>query len=132
MDKDYSDAVLEAFIQYHKLGWVYRGERVVNWCPRCQTSLSDLELEYKEEKTRLWYLKYPIENVKCQMSNVKYIVVATTRPETMLGDTAVAVNPKDERYKKLVGQKAILPLVNREIPIIADRLIVLDFGTGAV
>ncbi|MFH1990562.1 MAG: valine--tRNA ligase [Patescibacteria group bacterium] len=125
MDKDYSDAVLEAFVQYHKLGWVYRGERVVNWCPRCRTSLSDLELEYKEEKTHLWYLKYPIENVK-------YIIVATTRPETMLGDTAVAVNPKDERYKELIGQKAILPLTNREIPIIADRLIDIDFGTGAV
>jgi len=127
MDKDYSDAVLEAFVQYYKLGWVYRGERVVNWCPRCQTSLSDLELEYKEEKTHLWYLKYPLVGHKNE-----FITVATTRPETMLGDMAVAVNPKDERYKKFVGQKVILPLINREIPIIADRLIDINFGTGAV
>ena len=125
MDKSYSAAVLEAFIQYYKKGWIYRGERVVNWCPRCRTSLSDLELEYKEEKTHLWYLKYPIENAK-------YIIVATTRPETMLGDTAIAVNPKDEHYKNLIGQKAILPLTGREIPIIADRLIDINFGTGAV
>jgi len=131
MDKDYSDAVLEAFIQYYELGWVYRGERVVNWCPRCQTSLSDLELEYKEEKTHLWYLKYPLALRQAQGDN-DAIIVATTRPETMLGDTAVAVNPKDERYKKLVGQKAILPLANREILIIADRLIDINFGTGAV
>ncbi|MFH1393134.1 MAG: valine--tRNA ligase [Patescibacteria group bacterium] len=127
MDKDYSDAVLEAFIQYYKKGWIYRGERVVNWCPRCRTSLSDLELEYKEEKTSLWYLKYPLVDNKKD-----YIIVATTRPETMLGDTAVAVNPKDERYKNLIGQKAVLPLTGREIPIIADRLIDINFGTGAV
>ncbi len=126
MDKDYSAAVLEAFVQYYNQDWIYRGERVVNWCPRCQTSLSDLELEHKEEKTHLWYLKYPL----AQTTN--YIMVATTRPETMLGDTAVAVNPKDERYKKLVGQMVILPLVNREIPIIADRAIDINFGTGAV
>jgi len=131
MDKDYSAAVLEAFVQYYNQGWIYRGKRVVNWCPRCQTSLSDLELEHKEEKTHLWYLKYPLTtNYKLPTTN--YIVVATTRPETMLGDTAVAVNPKDERYKKLVGQKVILPLVNREIPIIADRAIDINFGTGAV
>ncbi len=134
-DEEYSAAVFEAFIQYYKKGWVYRGERVVNWCPRCQTSLSDLELEYKEEKTHLWYLKYPLKNLKSQISNLKnneYIVVATTRPETMLGDTAVAVNLKDERYKKLIGQKALLPLVNREIPIITERTIDINFGTGAV
>ncbi len=127
MDKDYSAAVFEAFAQYYNQGWIYRGERVVNWCPRCQTSLSDLELEYKEEKTHLWYLKYPIANQKNQ-----FITVATTRPETMLGDTAVAVNPKDARYKELVGLKAKLLLVNREIPIIADRAIDINFGTGAV
>jgi len=133
MDKDYSAAVLEAFVQYYNQGWIYRGERVVNWCPRCQTSLSDLELEYKKEKGKLYYIKYPLvqtTNYKLQTTN--YIVVATTRPETMLGDTAVAVNPKDERYKKLVGQMAVLPLVNREIPIIADRAIDINFGTGAV
>ncbi|MDP3004095.1 MAG: valine--tRNA ligase [Candidatus Azambacteria bacterium] len=125
MDKDYSAAVLEAFIQYYNQGWIYRGERVVNWCPRCQTSLSDLELEHKEEKGKLYFIKYPLKSQN-------YIIVATTRPETMLGDTAVAVNPKDERYKKLVGQMVILPLVNREIPIIADRAIDINFGTGAV
>ncbi len=131
MDKDYSAAVLEAFVQYYNNGWIYRGERVVNWCPRCQTSLSDLELEYKEEKTHLWYLKYPLSK-NYQLKTKNYIVVATTRPETMLGDTAVAVNPKDERYKKLIGQIIMLPLVNREISIIADRAVDVNFGTGAV
>ena len=127
MDKDYSAAVFEAFVQYYNKGWVYRGERVINWCPKCQTSLSDLELEHSEEKTHLWYLKYPFVGRQNE-----FITVATTRPETMLGDTAVAVNPKDKRYKKLIGQKVLLPLVNREIPIIADRLIDVNFGTGAV
>jgi len=125
MDTDYQEAVKTAFIHYYSKGLIYRGKRVINWCPRCQTSLSDLELEYKEEKSNLWHIKYPL-------ANGKYIVVATTRPETMLGDTAVAVNPRDKRYKKLVGEKAILPLVNREIPIIADELAEKEFGTGAV
>ncbi|MDP2910392.1 MAG: valine--tRNA ligase [bacterium] len=120
MDKNYAEAVNYAFLNYYKKGWIYQAERVVNWCPRCATSLSDLELEYKEEKGKLWYIKYGP------------VVVATTRPETMLGDTAVAVNPKDNRYKDLVGQKIILPLVNREIPIITDRLVDSEFGTGAV
>ncbi len=127
MDNDYQKIVEEAFLHYYKKGWIYQGERVINWCPRCQTSLSDLELEYKEEKTFLWYIKYPIVG-----ENDKFITVATTRPETMLGDTAVAVSPKDERYKKLVGEKAILPLVNKEIPVIADRRVETEFGTGAV
>lgn len=125
MDKGYAEAVKKAFLHYHKKGWIYRGKRVVNWCPRCSTSLSDLELEYKEEKTKLWYLKYPLKKGG-------YVKVATTRPETMLGDTAVAVNPKDKRYEDLVGKKVILPLVNREIPIVADRLVDKDFGTGAI
>jgi len=125
MDKNYTLAVQAAFLQYFKKGWIYQGERVINWCPRCQTSLSDLELEYKEEKGHLWYIKYPIKPKT-------YIVVATTRPETMLGDTAVAVNPNDKRYKDLVGKKVILPLANREIPIIADSLVDPKFGTGAV
>ena len=125
MDKGYAETVKKAFLHYHKKGWIYRGKRVVNWCPRCSTSLSDLELEYKEEKTKLWYLKYPLKKGG-------YIKVATTRPETMLGDTAVAVNPKDKRYEDLVGKKVILPLVNREIPIVADRLVDKDFGTGAI
>ncbi len=126
MDEDYSEAVKEAFMRYYKKGWIYRGKRVVNWCPGCQTSLSDLEIEYREEKGKLWYLKYPLKD------GSSFIVVATTRPETMLGDTAVAVNPKDERYENLIGKKVILPLTNREIPIIEDRLVDEDFGSGAV
>jgi valyl-tRNA synthetase len=131
LDQGYQKAVREAFDHYYKKGWIYRGERVVNWCPRCRTSLSDLEIEYKEEKGYLWYIKYPLK--KRETRNKKqFITVATTRPETMLGDTAVAVNPKDRRYKNLIGQEAILPLSKREIPIIADRLVVPKFGTGAV
>ncbi|OGZ25682.1 MAG: valine--tRNA ligase [Candidatus Nealsonbacteria bacterium RIFCSPLOWO2_02_39_8] len=144
MDESYSQAVRETFAHYYKKGWIYRGEKIVNWCSRCGTSLSDLELEYKEEKSNLWFIKYPIAknpkpqtpttnqtpNLKPQIQN--YITVATTRPETMLGDTAVAVNPKDERYKNLVGEKVILPLCNREITIVADRLVDSNFGTGAV
>jgi len=121
MDEGYVKAVEAAFIHYYKKGWIYQGKRVVNLCTRCGTSLSDLELEYKEEKGNLWYIKYS--------SN---ITVATTRPETMLGDTAVAVNPNDKRYKNLVGEKVILPLVNKEIPIVADRLVDQEFGTGVV
>ncbi len=131
MDKDYSSAVKEAFLHYHKKGWIYQGKRVVNWCPRCATSLSDLELEYREESGHLWYIKYKLK-IKSEKLKVDYITVATTRPETMLGDTALAVNPKDERYKNLVGQKVVLPLANREIPIIADELVDKVFGTGAV
>jgi valyl-tRNA synthetase len=128
LDKEYVRAVKTAFLNYYKKGWIYRGKKVINFCPRCQTSLSDLEIEYKEEKGNLWYIKYPISKIQYPKS----ITVATTRPETMLGDTAVAVNPKDKRYKNLVGRKAILPLVNREIPIIADKLVDPKFGTGAV
>ncbi|MEK7658820.1 MAG: valine--tRNA ligase [Patescibacteria group bacterium] len=127
MDEGYSLAIKEAFLHYHKKGWIYRGKRVVNWCSRCATSLSDLELEYKEEKGKLYYIKYPLKD-----GDNNFIVVATTRPETMLGDTAVAVNLKDERYKKLIGKIVVLPLVNKEIPIIADELVDKNFGTGAV
>ncbi len=141
MDEKYQEAVKTAFLHYQKKGLIYQGERVINWCVKDQTALSDLELEYTEEKTSLWYLKYPInENPKShayndqagEIRNLKYIIVATTRPETMLGDTAVAVNPKDERYKNFVGQTVILPIVGREIPIIADEKIDMNFGTGAV
>jgi len=132
LDKEYSKAIKAAFLHYYKKGWIYRGKRPINWCPRCQTSLSDLEIEYKEERGKLWYIKYPLAKKYTGSTRANYIIVATTRPETMLGDTALAVNPKDERYKKLVGKKAILPLVNREIPIIADRLVNPKFGTGAV
>jgi len=129
MDEEYSLAVKEAFLNYYKKGWIYQGERVVNWCPRCQTSLSDLEIEYKEEKGKLWYIKYPLKEKR---DGREFLVVATTRPETMLGDTAVAVNPKDERYRDFIGEKVILPLTGRGIMVIADRLIDPKFGTGAV
>lgn len=126
MDEGYSKAVNEVFMHYYKKGWIYKGKRVVNWCVGCRTSLSDLEIEFKEEKGSLWFIKYPLSEGN------GHITVATTRPETMLGDTAVAVNPKDERYRKLIGKKIKLPLTDREIPIIEDRLIDKEFGTGAV
>ncbi len=126
MDKEYAKEVKKAFLHYYKKGLIYQSNRAINWCSRCLTSLSDLELEYKEEKTNLWYIKYPVKDSK------EFIIVATTRPETMLGDTAIAVNPKDKRYKDLVGKTVILPLQNKEIPIVQDRLIDLEFGTGAV
>ncbi len=139
MDKEYMKAVEKAFLHYYKKGWIYRGLRVVNWCVRCGTSLSDLELEYKEKEGKLWYIRYPlkiknekVKNTDKNPESIKYITVATTRPETMLGDAAVAVNPKDERYKDLIGQTAILPIQKREIPIVADNAVDPEFGTGAV
>jgi len=133
MDENYQKWVKKAFLHYHEKGWIYRAERVINWCPKCQTSLSDLELEYKEEKTKLYYIKYPLKEAPRQArDDYDFVVVATTRPETMLGDTAVAVNPSDKRYKDLIGEKVTLPLVKKEIPVIADRLVDPDFGTGAV
>ncbi|MBL7150296.1 MAG: valine--tRNA ligase [Candidatus Pacebacteria bacterium] len=130
MDKNYTKAVQQAFLHYYKKGWVFHDKRTINWCPRCQTSLSDLELEYKEEEGKLWFIRYKVKNRNSKTK--KYMVVATTRPETMLGDTAVAVNPKDKRYKNLIGKSVILPIVNREIPIISDRIVDPKFGTGAV
>jgi valyl-tRNA synthetase len=132
MEKDYCQAVEQAFFHYYKKGWIYKGKRLINWCKRCKSSLSDLEVEYKKEKGNLWYIKYPIKNQKVKGKSENYVVVATTRPETMLGDTAVAVNPKDKRYKNLVGKTAILPFVEREIPIVADQRVEKEFGTGAV
>jgi len=126
LDKEYVKAVETAFLHYYKKGWIYQGPRIVNWCPRCTTAISDIEIRYAPHKTKLWYIKYLLKGEK------GFTIVATTRPETMLGDTAVAVNPKDARYKNLIGKKVILPLINREIPIIADRLIDAEFGTGAV
>jgi valyl-tRNA synthetase len=133
MDEGYAKAVLEAFIHYYKKGWIYQGERLINWCPRCETALSDLEIEYEEEKTKLWYIRYPLkQQPRTGNQEPEYIVVATTRPETMLGDEAVAINPKDKRYKKFIGKKVILPLKNKEIPIIADKAVEQEFGTGVV
>ena len=127
MDDDYVKAVYFAFGYYFKKGWIYRDKRAINWCPRCATSLSDLEVEYVDEKSKLIFIKYPLAGEKN-----KYIEVATTRPETMLGDTAVAVNPKDKRYKNLIGKKVVLPIAKREIPIISDYSVDLNFGTGAI
>jgi valyl-tRNA synthetase len=119
-------AVMEAFLRLYREGLIYRGRYMVNWCPRCQTALSDLETVHESREGKLWFIRYPTKDSK------EFITVATTRPETMLGDTAVAVHPEDERYKKLVGRKVILPLMNREIPIIADDFVDREFGTGAV
>lgn len=127
LDKGYNNAVLTAFVHYFKKGYIYRGPRIVNWCPRCSTAISDIEIKYKEEESKLWYINYPFKH-----DSNKYITVATTRPETMLGDTAVAVHPKDKRYKDLIGKTVNLPIMNREIPIIAHHLIDPEFGTGAV
>jgi len=127
MDEKCSKAVLEAFTRLYGKGLIYRGDRMINFCPECVTALSDAEVEHKESNSKLWYINYPIENEKN-----KFITVATTRPETMLGDTAVAVNPNDKRYKNLVGKFISLPLTNRKIPIIADSYVEASFGTGAV
>ncbi|HVS21213.1 MAG TPA: valine--tRNA ligase, partial [Pyrinomonadaceae bacterium] len=126
MDENLSRAVREAFVRFYEEGLISRGNRIVNWCPNDQTVLSDLEVLREPQKGKLYYLRYPFKN------NSGAITVATTRPETMLGDTAVAVNPDDERYRALLGQRLILPLVNREIPLIADEFVESEFGTGAV
>ncbi len=131
MDEICSKAVIRAFIELYKKGLIYRGNRMVNWCPRCQTALADIEVEHRQEKSKLWYIRYPLLDTHSSMLN-NFIVVATTRPETMLGDTAVAVNPEDERYKNLIGKKVKLPLTNREIHIISYELVDKNFGTGAV
>ncbi len=127
MDFEYSKAVTEVFVRLYEKGLIYQGSYIINWCPRCQTALSDEEAPHHELQGNLYYLKYPFKD-----NPDDFIVVATTRPETMLGDTAVAVNPKDKRYKKFIGKTLILPLVNREIKIIADDMVDMEFGTGAV
>jgi valyl-tRNA synthetase len=126
MDEGLSSAVRQVFVSLYNDGLIYQGDYIVNWCPRCHTAISDLEVEYEEEKGGLWYIRYPY------VEGDGGIMVATTRPETMLGDTAVAVNPTDERYKDSIGKKVILPLMNREIPVIADDYVSKEFGTGAV
>ena len=127
MDEGMSEAVLEQFVRLYNKGLIYKGTRMVNYCPSCKTSISDAEVEYKEEPSHLWHIRYEIVG-----EPGKYVEVATTRPETMLGDTAVAVHPEDERYKAIVGKKCILPLMNKEIPIIADEFVDKEFGTGCV
>lgn len=126
MDEGCSKAVRKVFVDLYKKGLIYRGERIINWCPHCCTSISDAEVEYEEKAGSFWHVRYPFAD------GSGYILLATTRPETMLGDTAVAVNPKDERYKALVGKKLILPLVNKEIPLIEDDYVEMEFGTGVV
>ncbi|MCD6500478.1 valine--tRNA ligase [bacterium] len=132
LDKDIVKIVYETFKKLYDDGLVYRGERIINWCPHHETSLSDLEVKHKNIKGKLWFIRYPLKTTNYKPQPTNYIKVATTRPETMLGDTAVAVNPKDKRYKNLVGEKVILPLVGREIPIITDKRVDMEFGTGAV
>ena len=127
MDEGLSDAVLEQFVDLYNKGLIYKGKRMINYCPSCKTSISDAEVEYKEEASHLWHIRYQITGEKD-----RYIIVATTRPETMLGDTAVAVHPEDKRYKDLVGKTCILPIMNKEIPIIADDFVDKEFGTGCV
>jgi valyl-tRNA synthetase len=126
MDDGYVDAILEEFVRFYDKGWIYRGARVINWCPRCATAISDIEVEYVERDSHLWHIAYPFADGSGS------VTVATTRPETMLGDTAVAVNPNDPRYAGLIGKTIVLPLVGREIPLIADDYASLEFGTGAV
>ncbi len=126
MDERCSKAVKEVFVNLYEKGLIYRGDRIINWCPDCKTALSDAEVEYVEEDSSLWYIKYPVKD------SDQFVTVATSRPETMLGDTAVAVNPKDKRYANLIGKTLILPIVNKEIPVIADEYVELEFGTGAV
>ena len=126
MDEGLSRAVREVFVRLWEEGLIYRGDYIINWCPRCHTALADIEVEHEPTPGHLWYIRYPL------LSGKGHIVVATTRPETMLGDTAVAVNPEDERYRALIGEKVKLPLIGREIPIIADREVDPEFGTGAV
>ncbi|HTG80544.1 MAG TPA: valine--tRNA ligase, partial [Geobacteraceae bacterium] len=126
MDEGLSRAVREVFVRLYEEGLIYRDNRLINWCPRCHTALSDIEVEHEDQKGSLWHLRYPV------VGSDRFLVVATTRPETMLGDTAVAVNPADDRYRELVGKKVLLPLMNREIPIVADDYVDMAFGTGVV
>ncbi len=126
MDEGCSKAVNEFFVRLYNKGLIYKGDRIINWCPDCCTALSDAEVEYAEHDSHLWHFRYPAED------GGKGIIVATTRPETMLGDTAVAVNPKDERYTHLIGKNVILPIMNRPIPVVADEYVDMEFGTGAV
>ena len=131
MDEGCNKAVNEVFVKMYNKGYIYKGSRIINWCPVCNTSISDAEVEYEEQHGHFWHIKYPILNDDGTESG-EYITFATTRPETMLGDTAVAVNPKDERYTSLVGKYMMLPLMNRKIPIIADEYVDMEFGTGVV
>ncbi|WP_029232385.1 valine--tRNA ligase [Butyrivibrio sp. VCB2006] len=132
MDEGCNEAVTEVFCKMHEKGYIYKGSRIVNWCPVCKTSISDAEVEYEEQAGHLWHIKYPVINEDGTVSKTDFIEFATTRPETMLGDTAVAVNPDDDRYKSFKGKKVLLPIVNRELPIVEDSYVDMEFGTGVV
>lgn len=132
MDEGCSDAVLTTFIGLYKKGYIYKGKRMVNWCPHCKTSISDAEVEYQEQASHFWHIKYPLIEDNGKVSKTRFLEFATTRPETMLGDTAVAVNPEDPRYKDLIGKEVMLPIVNRPIPIVADEHADMEEGTGVV
>ncbi|MEE0768647.1 MAG: valine--tRNA ligase [Clostridia bacterium] len=127
MEEGLSNAVKHVFVELYNKGLIYKGKKMINWCPYCKTSISDAEVEYEEEPTHLWHIKYKVKG-----EENRYVIVATTRPETMLGDTGVAVHPADERYKDLVGKTVILPIMNKEIPVVADEFVEKEFGTGAV
>ena len=132
MDEGCNKAVTEVFCKMHEKGWIYKGSRIINWCPVCNTSISDAEVEYAEQAGHFWHIKYPVIEDDGTVSTTRFVEFATTRPETMLGDTAVAVNPEDDRYKDIVGKKLMLPIVNREIPVVADAYVDMEFGTGVV
>ncbi|MBE6965785.1 MAG: valine--tRNA ligase, partial [Ruminococcaceae bacterium] len=126
MDDICARAVREVFVRLYEKGLIYQGNRIINWCPHCTTALSDAEVEYSEQDGKFWHIKYPVKD------SDEFVIIATTRPETMMGDTAVAVHPDDERYTHLVGKTLILPLMNREIPVVADEYVEREFGTGCV
>ena len=132
MDEGCNKAVTEVFVKMHEKGWIYKGSRIINWCPVCNTSISDAEVEYEEQAGHFWHIKYPLVDENGQPSKTEFLEFATTRPETMLGDTAVAVNPKDERYTYLHGRSLWLPIVNKVIPVVEDDYVDMEFGTGVV
>ena len=132
MDEGCNKAVTEVFVRMYEKGWIYKGNRIVNWCPVCKTSISDAEVEYEEQASHFWHIKYPLINEDGSVSTTEFLEFATTRPETMLGDTAVAVNPEDPRYQHLIGRKVLLPIVNRQIPVVGDEHADPEAGTGVV
>ncbi len=132
MDEGCNKAVTEVFCKMHEKGWIYKGSRIINWCPVCNTSISDAEVEYEEQNGHFWHIKYPLVDQNGQPSKTEFLEFATTRPETMLGDTAVAVNPNDERYTYLKGRQVWLPIVNKSIPVVEDEYVDMEFGTGVV
>ncbi len=132
MDEGCNRAVTEVFVKMHEKGYIYKGARIINWCPVCNTSISDAEVEYQEQAGHFWHIKYPLMNADGTVSSTEFLTFATTRPETMLGDTAVAIHPEDERYQHLIGRKVMLPIVNRVIPIVTDTYVDREFGTGVV